>query len=317
MSTRLHRSVFGLLIFAACLAAARPGPGQTLTVTRNDRTVQVAASACPVAEYVYRESPLKPYLSKLFTPSGVQVLRDSPADHKHHHALMFAIGVEGVDFWGEIKGCGSQAFRGIEEPCRFSIGGMPSAEFAERLDWLAADGRPLVAEKRTITFVLGQNLPTRLLIWRTRLQTAPGRAAVKLWGRDYFGLGVRFVPSMDNQQARFVFPSGAKQENSQGHVLTRARWCACVGPANGKTITLAMFDDPKNARHPARFFTMNKPFAYVAATLGLGLEPLELKAGQPLELCYGVALWDGEAASAQVDALYQRWLALSSATKDQ
>lgn len=313
----IQRFSIRLAILAASFVAARPGLGQTLTVTKDDRTVQIAAPACPVAEYAYRESPLKPYLAKLYTPAGIQVLRDSPADHKHHHALMFAIGIEDVDFWGETKGCGRQAFRAIEEPCRYSISGMPTAEFTERLDWLTADGKPLAAERRTVTVVLGKDLPTRLLIWRTRLQTAPGRGAVKLWGRDYFGLGVRFVTSMDNEKARFVFPKGAKQESSKGHVLTQARWCACVGPADGKTMTLAMFDHPKNARHPARFFTMNKPFAYLSTTLGLGQQPLELRAGQPLELCYGVALWDGEAAPAQVEALYDRWLALSSATRDQ
>jgi len=311
----IRRCDFGLVILAASLAAPWPGPAQTLTVTKDDRTIRVAAPACPVAEYVYRESPLKPYLSKWYTPAGVQVLRDSPADHKHHHALMFAIGIDGVDFWGEIKGCGRQAYRQLEGPREYAIGGMPTAEFAERLDWLAADGKPLAAERRTISIVLGKDLPTRLLVWRTRLEAAPGRASVKLWGRDYFGLGARFVQSMDNK-TRFVFPKGVKEESAKGHTLTQARWCACVGPADGKTITLAMFDHPANARHPARFFYMNKSFAYVSATLGLGQQPLELKAGQPLELCYGVGLWDGEAAAAQVEALYDRWLALSGGTRE-
>ena len=32
-------------------------------------------------------SPMKLYVSQLFTPQGTQVLRDSPHDHVHHHAL--------------------------------------------------------------------------------------------------------------------------------------------------------------------------------------------------------------------------------------
>lgn len=310
----IRASTFGLMILGACLAAFRPGLAQTLTVTKDDRTIRVAGPAGPVAEYVYRESPLKPYLSKWYTPAGIQVLRDSPADHKHHHALMFAIGIDDVDFWSETKACGRQAYRQIEGPRQDPIAGMPTAEFSERLDWLSADGKPLASERRTISIVLGKDLPTRLLVWRTRLEAAPGRPAVKLWGRDYFGLGMRFVTSMDNK-TRFVFPAGTKEESSKGHTLAQARWCACVGPADGKTITLAMFDHPANARHPARFFYMNKPFAYVSATLGLGQQPLEVAAGRPLELCYGVALWDGEAGAEQVEALYDRWLALSGGTR--
>ena len=41
-------------------------------------------------------------------------------------------------------------------------------------------------------------------------------------------------------------------------------------------------------------FRMLDPFAYLSATLNLYKEPLEIVAGKPLELAYGVALWDGE-----------------------
>ena len=55
------------------------------------------------------DSGRKFYIKELFTPGGVQVLRDSPPDHKHHHGLMFAIGVDGVDFWGEETGAGGRS----------------------------------------------------------------------------------------------------------------------------------------------------------------------------------------------------------------
>ena len=56
----------------------------------------------PVLRYRYADVPMKPYVDQLFSPAGVQVLRDSPHDHKHHHALMFATAVDGVDFWSEV-----------------------------------------------------------------------------------------------------------------------------------------------------------------------------------------------------------------------
>ena len=45
---------------------------------------------------------MKPYADQLFSPAGVQVLRDSPLDHKHHHGLMYALAVDGVNFWEEF-----------------------------------------------------------------------------------------------------------------------------------------------------------------------------------------------------------------------
>lgn len=304
----IHRCTFGLVILAS-LAAAGPSLAQNLKLSKDERAIRIDGPSGPVAEYVYRESPLKSYLARWYTPAGVQVLRDSPADHKHHHALMFAIGIDGVDFWGETKGCGRQLAAALDGPRAETLAGMPVAALAQRIDWLSAEGKPLAVERRTISIVLGKDLPTRLLLWRSNLEAAPGLKAVKLWGRDYFGLGARFVTSMDTK-TRFVFPAGTKEEVSQGHALAAARWCACVGPAGAGAITLAIFDHPANPRHPGKFFTMNKPFAYVSATLGLGRQTLELKAHEPLDLCYGAALWDGEAGAGQVEAMYDRWLAL-------
>ena len=76
---------------------------------------------------------------------------------------------------------------------------------------------------------------------------------------------------------------------------------------NDKDVTVAMFDHPKNARHPATWFTMHKPFAYLSATLGLHEKPLEIdKKG--LNVCYGVALWDGKVSKERIEKLYKKWI---------
>jgi hypothetical protein len=71
-----------------------------------------------------------------------------------------------------------------------------------------------------------------------------------------------------------------------------------------------MFDHPDNPRHPATWFTMARPFAYLSATLRLHEEPLKLVSGKPLTLRYGVALWDGRPETAQIDELHRQWVAM-------
>ncbi len=92
---------------------------------------------------------------------------------------------------------------------------------------------------------------------------------------------------------------------------SRAKRCAYTAKADGKPVTVAMFDHPGNFR-PATFFTLTHGFAYLSATLNEWKEPITLKAGQPLKLCYGIALWDGEVDKAAVEKLYQRWVKLST-----
>ena len=54
---------------------------------------------------------------------------------------------------------------------------------------------------------------------------------------------------------------------------------------------------------------MTRPFAYLSATLVRDDAPLTLKAGEKLEITYGVAIWDGHADADAVGRLYQTWAA--------
>ena len=55
-------------------------------------------------------------------------------------------------------------------------------------------------------------------------------------------------------------------------------------------------------------FTLTVPFAYISATLDEQKQPFKIVAGRPLELCYAVAVWDGEQDRPTIEKLYQRWL---------
>jgi len=254
--------------------------------------------------YQFRENPAKPYLAQLCSPAGVNVLRDSPADHKHHHGLMFALAVDGVDFWSENPNCGKQLHRGGREPeilqredTRWAVG-------QQEIDWVGpGDEKLLLRELRQIGVGQAPKSRATVLTWHTRLEP-PEKKSVTLTGSPYFGIGMRFVQSMD---------SGGQLFNADGKTAVegtndaRSAWCAYSASAEGKPVTVAMFDYPTNPRHPATWFTMDKGFAYVSATLNLAKEPLVIEAGKPLKLRYAVAVWDGKPDKAAIDALY-RWL---------
>jgi len=149
-----------------------------------------------------------------------------------------------------------------------------------------------------------------LLDWRSRLQTPPGKDSMALTGSHYFGLGMRFVASMDDG-GRFSNADDKLGEVVRGDErLTPTKWCAFTAKADGKPVTVAIFDHPQNPRYPARMFTMAKPFAYLSATRNEWKEPLVVNADKPLDLSYGVAVWDGEVDKSTVEKLYQRWLNL-------
>jgi hypothetical protein len=164
-------------------------------------------------------------------------------------------------------------------------------------------------ERRAIDVLKAADLGATLVEWRCRLQTPPDKDFVTLQGNFYFGLGMRFLPSMDHD-GRFFNSDNAPGEPLQGaRKLTTAKWCAYTAKADGKPVTVAIFDNPANLR-PAKVYSMSDPFAYFSATLNTWKKPIRLTRDQPIDLCYGIALWDGEPDSPKIEALYQRWLKL-------
>jgi len=291
------KQLIGLLALLVCALPAR-----ALEVAQDASNLTFSADGRPVLTYRHAGYPFKPYVAQLCTPAGVAVLRDSPSDHKHHHGLMFAVEAAGVDFWGEFpgRGCGQQMQRQWSHT---------ATGLSQDLDWAGTNGVALVREERSLRLHSAHGLPATLVTWRTTLAAAPGQTSVTLGGHHYYGLGARFVTSLD-KVATFQNAAGAAGEIVRGDErLTAARWCAISGVVEGKPITCALFDHPQNLRHPSRMFTMDQPFAYLAATLNLWKEPFALKAGQPLRLCYGIALFDGTPTAAEIEKLYQQWLA--------
>jgi hypothetical protein len=266
----------------------------------------------PVLRYRYAGVPFKPYVDLFYTPSGVNVLRDAVPDHKHHHGLMFALAVDSVDFWSETPVNGKEVHQGFNDVRAGKgrdvlYGGFVDAELA----WVGPNGQaPLLFEDRRIETVRMKDQQASLLTWDSMLSLPEGTKTATLSGAEYFGLGMRFVPSMD-KDGKF-FNAGGKT-GVPGTNAARAKWCAYSAAVNGKPVTVAVFDHPANPRQPATWFTMDKPFAYLAATLDLKNQPLAMQEDRPLLLRYGVALWDGEVDAQEVDGVYRRWLGLFQA----
>lgn len=278
----------------------------------NDETLTVYWKDHELMRYRHGGVPFKPYVDRFVTPAGINILRDAPHDHLHHHALMYAISADGINFWEETPKAGKIV--PAVSNYKYTLGESRASQSwigpVWRLAWQSPEGDAVLLEDRCVLASLDETSPATMLRWQSEFRPAPGKDNVTLSGSHYFGLGMRFLVSMDKDGA-FMMPDGGKP---QGEVvrgdeqLTSGHWCAYTAEADGKPVTVAMFDHPGNVR-PVLWFTMQTPFAYLSATLNLWKEPLELAAEDTLVLRYGAALWDGRIEASQIEAVYQRWLA--------
>ena len=290
----------------ACLAAARL---QAAAVEIVDGKTTLSASAGGRPVLLYRKSSptaLKPYIQELYTPGGVQVLRDSVPDHKHHHGMMFAIAAEGVNFWEEGGGAGRETSTGPMDVRPFDAA-KSDAGFAGEVVWTKADGAVVLRERRAIDVYAAAEIKPTLITWRTRLQAPPGKS-VKLTGSHYYGLGMRFVQPMDKTGRFFFNPDNAVGVAVGVSRVTPAKWCAFLlrggrEAGDGCRLRLPEKSPPGAILHHAAVRLHGRDDQPLEGAAGLAV-------GFAADLCYGVALWDGDISAGEVEKTYQQWIKL-------
>ncbi len=299
-----------LLLFFVFLSLSDTALAQeSMSIAMEANSVSVRQGQRSLLCYRYDDVPFKPYAQKLYSPSGINVLRDAPHDHLHHHALMYAVAVDGVNFWEEQTEPGRQLHERFDDMRIDKNGDKLQAGFTEQIDWINPGSRELLLkERRTIKVYQMDDVKATLLSWQSSLAVPPGKKSMTLTGSHYFGLGMRFLESMDTG-GQFLNAADKAGEVVRGtERITRADWCAYTAEADNKPVTIAMFGHPENLRHPTYWFTMTAPFAYLAATLNLYREPLVVTSDKPLVLRYAVVVWDGRIDKNKIEQVYQSWI---------
>lgn len=269
--------------------------------------------------YAFAADQFKPYVKELHTLSGESLLRDAPADHLHHHGLMYAIRVNGVNFWEERDDSGRQVAAGPVEAKRGRDGeGRPWASFSQPLLWVGPAGgeapdspdpaaRALLRERRTLTLTVDEGAGEVALEWLGEFETGPaaGKEAV-LTGTDYNGLGLRLpadwdVHAVHRNSGNLPYPTEGRRDVLPG------RW-ATVSRSGDGGATVALFGAETPPAGPSRFFSMLRPFAYLSATQGLDETPRRHAAGEKFAVRHLVSARDRPPSAEELDRRHRRWL---------
>lgn len=248
----------------------------------------------PLLVYAFARDQFKPYVRELYTLRGENVLRDAPADHLHHHGLMYAIRVNDVNFWEEVNSPGFQkSIRLVTDQSGRGPDGRPRASFTQLIHWVASTNQTetgsvspvLLIEERTLTLTVDEPNEEIALRWEAAFEVGPGMGSVRLHGANYNGLGLRLPESFD-KEARFGNSRNAPYPGNNTQNVIPAQWTSVAGKSDGQDLMLVLFSHAGNARGDGWFFTMTEPFAYLSATQGLEGTPIQCAAGQPYRLRY-------------------------------
>jgi hypothetical protein len=269
-------------------------------------------------EYFYT-NVARPYYYPLLGPDNLPMTRKWPMenppgeehDHLHHRSLWFAHGaVNGQDFWTE--GAGTKiVHQGFDEiKSSKDVGIIKSHD-----NWVATDGRIFCTDDRVFKVYNPGAANERVLDFEITLHASHGDL---LLGDSKEGtMAVRVAESMK-----------LKGKNAHGHIYEstgdrdaatwgkRADWCDYNGPVNGKIVGIAMFDNPKNPRHPTWWHVRDyglfaaNPFGKheFESLKDKKAGDLKVPAGESITFRYRLFLHEGDQDQAKVADRYQEYV---------
>ena len=315
--TNSHQPTLALLL-AALLPATLLAADNPLQVQQHTTATawSVQHRGKTLFTYAFAPGKFKPYVQELATVDGFNLLRDAPHDHLHHHALMYAIRVNGINFWEEAPGAGVQKPVQTAEPrLSMSAAGLPQASFTQVLHWVAPQdaflpdttSKALLVEQRTLTLTVDEPRREVALQWRSEFEVGQATNEVTLGGSSYFGLGVRFLQELDPVADHFTATGRLDLANNRQDV-SQHPWAAVAFDRAAQPATFVIFGSPKNAGGAPWFFSMKTPFAYLSATQHLDQQPLKYVRGDRFQLDYLVIAQSGLPGKDPLEARHQRWL---------
>jgi hypothetical protein len=308
-----------LLAWAACQTSAAPSAAD-LRVESSTSPTGWTVSHGGQKVLVYSSAPqkFKPYVQELYTLQGRNVLRDAPFDHLHHHALMYGIRVNGINFWEETPGCGVEKVIETAKPvvgsCQLQGQTLPQATLSQTIHWVAPQDAflpnnapvALLVEHRTLVLTVNPAKQEVALEWRSQFEVGPKTNTVTLTGANYHGLGMRFPQEFDALAVHSLAGTRPDLSNSRQDV-SAVPWAAVSFAAPDHPATVVLAGHPSNLRGHATYFSMLTPFAYLSATQALDKEPVVYHAGDKFELKYLVLVYPDAKPSDTLGQRVEAW----------
>ena len=316
MSPRLRPTLAAAALLAALAAraAAEPAP-VTIAPDAAAHRVAVTVGGRPFTDYRYEPDLKKPALFPLRTEKGTIVTRGAPVDpqpgeptdHPHHVGSWLTYGdVNGLDFWGKKASIRHRKTVRAE-------GGKEKGELEIEADWAGADDKPVLAESTRFVFRGAPGL--RAFDRATTLTAAAQRVLFKDTKEGMFGIRVAKSLQGDGKPGETGLYRSSEGIIGKDVWSTRAKWMLLSGKVGDESVTIAVFDHPKNPNHPTYWhartyglFAANplgqKDFDKAKGELGFALEP-----GKSATFRYRVLIVTGDYTPEQADAELRKFAA--------
>ena len=260
----------------------------------------------------HRRGVGKPYLHPVALTDGTTLTWFRPADHRWHRALWFTWKkINGIVYWEE-NAEGISPGQTEVVAVKADTANDHSARIEMDLSFHPPDKPAVLTERRTIRFSPPQPDGSYHIDWQGTFTAAdrdvvldrtpiPGQPGGVGHG-GYAGLSVRMAKHTRGWQV--VNSEGIAEAKTHGQ---NARWLLVTGKTpSGGPAAVAIFDHPKNLRHPSPWYVAKGMPYYSPAVLFN--KPFTLPAGESLTLRYRILIRSGEIDAPRVEKQWREFV---------
>ncbi len=304
---------------AADAGAVRRGRG--VRIAKAGKNLRVEINGKLFTEYNFQDVP-RPYFYPVIGPTGVPIVRhwpmkegkDEAKDHVHHRSMWFTHGdVNGHDFWSE----GSRSGKIVHDKLLKMTFGRDVGIIQSQNKWVARDGKVICTDTRTHKFY-PPTATGQMMDFEVTIHASHGK--VVMGDTKEGSMAIRLAPTMRVKtkegkagKGHIVNSEGRSDGDAWGK---RAAWCDYYGPVEGEVVGVAIFDHPKNPRHPT-WWHVRTYGLFAANPFGVhnfegkpkGTGDLTIPAGESVTFRYRFYFHKGDEKQAQVVDHYSEYAA--------
>ncbi|MFK7909832.1 MAG: DUF6807 family protein [Akkermansiaceae bacterium] len=276
-----------------------------------DKKVVVKISGKLFTEYRYGNAS-KPILYPIIGPHGIAMTRHYPMkksvageaeDHPHHQSLYYAHIINGVDFWHARKDVRIQTTKILKAE---TDGG--DALIVAKNAWMK--GKKIICTDTT-TIRCGLTKGGRFVDYEITIHASETDTIFEETKEGT--MAIRTHPAL-RLKGKVAKGSAINSEGVTGKAVwgKTAKWLNYWGDVEGKTVGIAIFDHPKNPRHPTTWHARDyglitaNPFGKKYFKAGQGA--LKLKKGESVTFAYRFLFHEGDHKQAKISDSYDAWV---------
>ncbi|MHC4536765.1 MAG: DUF6807 family protein [Planctomycetota bacterium] len=295
-----QKQVFEEMVAKAQSAGKKRKSASGVKITEGEKTLRVDINGKLFTEYYFNNVP-RPYFYPVIGPTGEPIIRhwpmkdinpDEAKDHVHHSE-------------------GSRSGKVVHDKFLKVASGRNRGIIQSRNKYVARDGKVICTDTRTHRFYNSKD--GQIMDFEIKFHASEGK--VVLGDTKEGSMAIRLAPTMRLKgkvgKGHILNSEGQKDGQTWGK---RAAWCDYYGPVKEQIVGVAIFDHPKNPKHPTWWhvrdyglFTANPFGQHNFERKEKGVGDITIQPGKSLTFRYRFYFHKGDTNQADVAKHYREY----------